>query len=152
MYPYLLLFHSLVRWLVVGSVLVALFRGFRGWLGQKPFTGFDNTLRHTTATVAHVQLMIGFLLYFKSPLVAYFHSSTLPDGQVGEAGFFGWIHSSLMTLAIVLLTIGSALAKRQESDQAKFKTMTLWFLLGLLIIFIAIPWPFSPWVQRPYIR
>jgi hypothetical protein len=57
-----------------------------------------------------------------------------------------------MTVAVVLITIGSAMAKRQQTDHGKFKTMALWFLLGLIVILIAIPWPFSPLANRPYIR
>ena len=62
------------------------------------------------------------------------------------------IHSSLMLTAIVLITIGSAKAKRKPTDQEKFKTMLVWFSIALLIIFIAIPWPFSPFANRPYYR
>ena len=59
---------------------------------------------------------------------------------------------TLMTLAVLFITIGSAASKRQETDRAKFKTMTVWFLLALLLMFIAIPWPFSPLANRPYLR
>jgi len=57
-----------------------------------------------------------------------------------------------MLTAIVIITIGSALAKRKKTDKEKFKTMLVWFSAALLIIFIAIPWPFSPLANRPYIR
>jgi hypothetical protein len=30
--------------------------------------------------------------------------------------------------------------------------MAIWFLLGLIVILIAVPWPFSPLANRPYIR
>src|SRR3712207_6928027 len=54
--------------------------------------------------------------------------------------------------AIVLITIGSASAKRQSADQQKFKTMLIWFSVGLVVILVAIPWPFSPLAARPYLR
>jgi hypothetical protein len=57
-----------------------------------------------------------------------------------------------MLAAITIITIGSALAKRKQSDPEKFKTMLLWFAPGLLIIFLAIPWPFSPLANRPYFK
>jgi len=57
-----------------------------------------------------------------------------------------------MTIAIVLLTIGSSVAKRQQTDRTKFRAMTIWFVLALLVIFAAIPWPFSPLANRPYFR
>jgi hypothetical protein len=69
-----------------------------------------------------------------------------------EAVFFGLIHITLMVLSVVLVTIGSALAKRKQTDREKFKTMLTWFSIVLLIIFIAIPWPFSPFANRNYFR
>jgi drug/metabolite transporter (DMT)-like permease len=57
-----------------------------------------------------------------------------------------------MLTAIVLLTIGSALTKRKKDDRDKFKTMLTWFGIALIIILIAVPWPFSPFAQRPYLR
>jgi hypothetical protein len=61
-------------------------------------------------------------------------------------------HVACMTLAIVVLTLGSALAKRRVTDTGKFRAMALWFTAALLLILMAIPWPFSPFAQRPYLR
>lgn len=152
MYPYLLFFHSVVRWLVLGSLVYALLRGIKGWAGKTAFTAADNSIRHVTATVAHIQLAIGYVLYFNSPFIAYFRSHYHEAVQHFEFLFFGLIHIILMTLAVVCITIGSSVAKRKDTPAAKFQTMTLWFALALLIIFIAIPWPFSPLAQRPYLR
>ena len=150
MYLTILTLHSLVRWAVLAGLGLGLFRAYRGWLGARPFTPFDDTVRHTAATMAHVQLMLGYFLYFISPLVASFH---LHDATHGPTTlFFGAQHVAVMTTAIVVLTIGSALAKRQATDPAKFRTMALWFTAALLLILIAIPWPFSPWASRPYFR
>lgn len=116
------------------------------------FTKTDNAIRHVTATIAHVQLAIGYLVYFKSPLVSYFRSNYREAVQQFEFLFFGMIHITLMTLSIILITIGSSVAKRKVTDRDKFSTMTLWFVLALLIILVAIPWPFSPLANRPYLR
>ena len=57
-----------------------------------------------------------------------------------------------MTLAVVLITIGSSAAKRQVTDTARFRTLAIWMGIGFLILFAAIPWPFSPLAQRPLLR
>lgn len=150
MYLTLLTLHSLVRWAVVAGLLFGLFRAYRGWLGNQPFTALDNSVRHRVATVAHVQLVLGYLLYFVSPLVASFH---LRDAAPAPTAlFFGLQHVAMMTTAIVVLTLGSAMAKHQATNSAKFRTMALWFTAAALLILIAIPWPFSPWASRPYFR
>jgi hypothetical protein len=92
------------------------------------------------------------ILYIKSPLVKYFwqnRSETMNDLDVS---FFGLYHPVGMLLAVVVLTIGSALAKRRATDVEKFNTMLYWFAVVLLIILVIIPWPFSPFANRPYIR
>ncbi|GAA3517006.1 hypothetical protein GCM10022393_33860 [Aquimarina addita] len=94
--------------------------------------------------------MIGIILYTQSPTVSHF----LNNGITGwnEFTFFGMAHILLMLTAIIIITIGSAKTKRKKTDLEKFRTMFKFFTIGLLIIFIAIPWPFSPLADRPYIR
>lgn len=150
MYLLALTLHSWFRWIVLLGLLTSLFRAYRGWLGGAAFQPLDNTLRHSTATLAHVQLMLGYWLYLISPLLTTFH---LRDAEHAPGTlFFGLQHVAAMTLAITVLTIGSAAAKRQATDPAKFRTMAVWFTLALLLILAAIPWPFSPLAQRPLFR
>jgi uncharacterized membrane protein len=114
-----------------------------GWSRGAVFTKQDHAVRHITVTMAHIQLAIGYVLYFNSPLVTYFRSHYQEAIRQFDFLFFGLIHILLMTLAVVGITIGSAVAKRQD---------TIWFSVALIIIFIAVPWPFSPLANRPYIR
>jgi len=72
--------------------------------------------------------------------------------HIWEIRFFGIEHSSTMLIAILLITIGSALAKRKPTDREKFKIIAIWFSIALLLILAAIPWEFSPLVSRPYLR
>jgi hypothetical protein len=152
MYQYLLVFHSAFRWLVLGSLLLAIYKAYTGYLQKRTFISADNAIRHWTATIAHMQLIIGVILYIKSPVTQYFWSNFSENIKNLNVAFFGLYHFLLMLTSVVLVTIGSALAKRKSTDQEKFKTMLFWFSLTLLIIFIAIPWSFSPFVNRPYIR
>ena len=152
MYYTLLTLHSLVRWLVLISLLVAIVRAYSGWLGNKPFLKGDNRARIVAATTAHIQLVIGIWLYLISPVVRYFLNYFKLAVHQREIRFFGMEHITMMLIAIVLLTIGSAKTKRQTTDQQKFKTMAIWFTIALLIIFLSIPWHFSPFTSRPYFR
>ncbi|NGM73137.1 hypothetical protein [Sphingobacterium sp. SGL-16] len=152
MYSTLLVFHSLIRWLVLVFILYSIYRAFVGLVNDRAFSKTDNAFRHWTATVAHIQLIIGIILYTKSPLVKYFWKEKESSFQNLELTFYGLIHIILMLTAIVVVTIGSAKAKRQQTNKEKFKTMLVWFSIALIIIFIAIPWPFSPFSGRPYFR
>ena len=152
MYSTLLALHSLVRWFVLASLLFAIFRAFNGWFSGRNFSRVDNSIRHWTATIAHIQLAFGLVLYFISPIVNYFLHNFNDAVHRREIRFFGMEHSLMMITAIVVITIGSARAKRQQTDREKFKTMALWFGAGLLIILSSVPWAFSPLTSRPYFR
>ena len=152
MYLNLLTIHSIFRWLVLLSLLFAIYRGFRGWLGEKSFTKFDNTVRHWTATIIHIQLMIGVWLYVISPIVRYFFSNFSEAIHIRDIRFFGMEHITMMLLAIVIISIGSAKAKRKPTDVEKFKTMAIWYTVGLVVILANIPWSFSPLISRPDFR
>jgi len=152
MYLILLATHSLIRWFVLTSLLFAIYRGYRGWLLKMPFTRFDNSVRHITATIAHVQLIIGLWLYFISPIVAYFLYNFKDAVHERQIRFFGMEHATMMLTGIILITIGSVKAKRKITDLEKFKTMAIWFTIALLVILSSIPWSFSPLVSRPMFR
>lgn len=151
MYGSLLLLHSLLRWLVLGSLLYAIYTASRGVIRRQTFTAGANAIRHWTATIAHVQLLVGMTIYFQSPIVLLRMQSSA-GGLFNEHTFFRFLHSALMLFAIIVITVGSAKAKRMGEDQDKYQTMLKWFIAGLLIILIAIPWPFSPFASRPYLR
>jgi hypothetical protein len=149
----LLTFHSIFRWLVLISLCTTIYRSAKALLAKDPFSKKDDAFRHWTATIIHIQLMFGMMMYFSSPAVARFRAIGMETARgITEPLFFGIVHISMMMAAVILVTIGSALAKRQGQDTKKFKIILLFFSIALFIILAAIPWPFSPLAQRPLIR
>jgi hypothetical protein len=152
MYAFLLTTHSLFRWLVLVSLLYALYRSYTAWVTKRNYTKFDDTVRHTTATICHVQFLIGLWLYWISPIVGYFLDNFKSAVHERDLRFFGMEHITMMFVAIVVVSIGSSMAKGKQTDEAKFKTIAIWYTVGLIIIFLSIPWSFSPFTSRPYFR
>lgn len=152
MFSIFLQLHSILRWLVLVSLCYAIIRAARGRISKRPFTRSDNAVRHWTATIAHIQLLAGMLVYLKSPLTKWFRQAPRSAIHNSEASFFSLIHATAMLTAIVLITIGSAKAKRRPLDSDKFRTQQRWFIAALVLILVVIPWPFSPLAQRPLIR
>lgn len=152
MYSFLIVFHSLFRWLVLASLLLALFIAYKGWLTKQKYSKSDNVIKLVAVTVFHVQLIIGIILYFISPVVKDLLANFKQAIQQDENRFFGLEHSLMMLVSVVIITIGSAKAKRKTTDLNKFKTIAIWFTIGLLIILIFTPWSFSSLVSRPNFR
>lgn len=152
MYLILLPLHSLIRWFVLLSLLFAIYRGFRGWLFNKTYAQVDDISRAAASIAAHIQLIIGLWLYFVSPIVSYFLHNFKDAIHERQIRFFGMEHITMMGIAIILISIGSAKAKGKTTDQEKFKTIAIWFTVALLLILSSIPWSFSPLISRPMFR
>lgn len=64
------------------------------------------------------------------------------------ARFFAIEHMVSMLIAIVLITIGRGVGKKNISPERKHKKSFWMFLIALVLILVAIPWPFRE-VARP---
>ena len=104
MYSFLLATHSLIRWLVLTSLLYSVIIAYRGWLFKKTYTRADGVIRSVTTTIAHIQLVIGVWLYCISPVVSYFLHNFNTAVREREIRFFGMEHITMMIIAITALT------------------------------------------------
>src|ERR1041385_6356636 len=116
--------HSVLRWIVLPLLLVTSFKAIAACMGKKPYLPLDKKLASFTVMSFHLQVVIGFILYFGND---WFH--LMQDGGMKDPviRFFAVEHSFGMVLAAVLLTIGSAKAKRADSDLKKHKTIAWTF-------------------------
>lgn len=152
LYPTLLALHSWVRWLVLIGLIVSIWRAYRGWLFPRPFTRRDNQVRIATTATVHLQLVLGVWLYVVSPIVHYFLGHFHEGVHINNVRFFGMEHVTMMVIAIAVITVGSLRARRKKTAKEKFRTMAIYFTIGLALIFVSIPWRFSPFTARPYFR
>ncbi|GAB3506369.1 hypothetical protein GCM10027341_39320 [Spirosoma knui] len=152
LYPILLALHSALRWFVLGGLVATLFSAYSGWITARTYRPTDQKLRIITTSILHTQLLVGFYLYTISPIIQYYWSYKPSFNESPEFPFFGLIHISFMFTSVILMTIGSSKAKRQTDPLQKFKTTAVYFTIGLLLILMAIPWPFSPLAARPFVR
>lgn len=152
MYSLLLTIHSFVRWLLLVSLVIATVYGYWGWLRAKPFKSTHHLLRNMVTVIALIQLTLGVWLYLISPVTDYFiHHYTVAVHQ-REIRFFGMEHSSMMVLSIAFTLITSRKINSRPTDAMKFRTMAIWYSIVLVIIFLSIPWSFSPFTSRPLFR
>jgi len=153
MFSVLLFAHSALRWLVIFSLLWTICNSLIKWKTGAIFTKLDDKLRQSTAKFVDIQFLIGIVVYFKSPVATQFRALGYVAGTgITDQFFFGLIHISLMLLSVIIISSGSSVSKRQKTDRMKFKSIVLFFGTALIIILCAIPWPFSPFAQRPLLR
>lgn len=152
MYPHLLATHNALRWVFLVFILISLIQSYSGWFGNKSYTKSAKLFKTLTVSTIHLQLIIGLILYFVSPLVAGFLDDVGGSMKSKELRFFGLEHALMMLLAVIFVTIGSAKSKRQLNDTAKYKTVAIWFTIALVLILVAVPSEFSPMNWRPNFR
>ena len=130
--------HSALRWVVLILLVAAIFNAFAKRRGGSVYPGKDKLALFAFIST-HLQLLLGLILYlFLSPYVM-FNEDTMADAQTR---FYTVEHFAGMILAIVIITIGYVRAKRQVELNKGWKTIGVFYLIGLLIIIASIPWPF----------
>ncbi len=130
--------HSGIRWIFLALLIYAVINAFLKWRGNKAFTEGDRKVGLFTFVFSHIQLLIGLGLYFISPKVGSMSSEVMKNAT---ARFFTVEHISMMLLAIILISIGYISAKKAVDSSAKFKKTFIFYLIALILILIAIPWP-----------
>ncbi len=152
MYLRLLFTHSCLRWVVLIVLIYSIYRFSIAKIYKKTFSKTDQLFSQLTDKLIQLQLVIGIVLYIVSPLLSGFWKQDEKFSEYTDQQFFGIIHAIMMFIAVSLISAGIALSKREFSDNMKYKKLIIFFGLALLIILIAIPWPFSPLSHRPYLR
>ena len=131
---FLIFLHSLLRYGLLAFLLASLFFAWRGYLLQRPILVGERMATIVTVVLAHVQLLLGLIIYM------------LRFKAIGKmAGlhqrFWKFEHIGTMVVAIVLITLGRVLAKRAKEERRKQLLVGVFFLLALVLILWAIPWP-----------
>jgi hypothetical protein len=144
-------FHNLMRWIILILLLVSIVKAYSGWKDKKVFTPGDKKIWLFTMISGHITLLIGL---YQVALGRYgIFSTDLPEGtSVMKDKFyrFFWIeHPVAMILAIVFLTWAHGMAKKNVPDSVKYQKAFYYFLTALVLILLAVPWPFREVVGRP---
>ncbi|MEK6614891.1 MAG: cytochrome B [Bacteroidota bacterium] len=143
MFTGLLHVHSLLRYILLILILISIAKSFSGWVGKKHYLQSDKKFALFTLIAAHLQLVIGLVVYFMSIEVKVALADMGAAMKNPALRFWSVEHVLMMVIAIVLITVGYSLSKKGKTDEAKHKRVAIFFLLALIVIFLAIPWPWA---------
>lgn len=142
MYTGLQHLHSYMGYLVILALLVGIGNGLIGWFRRRTFEERDRKLALPALIVTHLQFLFGLILYFISPLGwANFSSSAMGDSV---SRLYILEHPLTMIIAVALITVGFARAKRLEDDRKRFLSHWLFYAIGLGLMLMMIPWDAWP--------
>jgi NADH:ubiquinone oxidoreductase subunit 2 (subunit N) len=136
MYDFIQKFHSGWAYLALLLLVVAVINSLMGITSKKEFTSKDRKIALFGLIATHIQLVVGLILYFVSPL------GKASFGQMSDAALrlTSLEHPLINIIAIVLITIGWSKHKKAATNAAKFKAFTLFYGLGLVLILSRLPW------------
>jgi NADH:ubiquinone oxidoreductase subunit 2 (subunit N) len=136
MYHFIQKFHSGWAYLALLLLVLAVVNSVIGMTSKKEFTAKDRKIALFGLIATHIQLVVGLILYFVSPLgLASFGQMAESDIRIPSME-----HPLVNIIAIALITIGWSKHKKATTNEAKFKSIAIFYGLGLLLILSRIPW------------
>jgi len=142
MYQTIQFIHSYWAYLVVVVVVLATLNALYGHFSKKEYSYKDFRLSLFALIVMHLQLLIGLILYFVSPL-GFKSISTNGMGAVMKDSLlrlYAVEHISVMILAVVFITIGYSKHKKKLTSAPKFKMLAIFYTIALVLLVSRIPW------------
>lgn len=136
MYHFIQKFHSGWAYLALLLLVVAVANSAFGFYQNKTFTAKDKKIALFALITCHIQLVVGLVLYFISPVGL----AALGEMKNAALRLTSLEHPLTNIIAIVLITIGWSKHKKVADNRAKFKNIAIFFGLGLLLILSKIPW------------
>jgi hypothetical protein len=142
MYALVLILHSVIRWVVLLTGVVAVIRAITGWRTGRPWTLADDRSGSRFMMALDLQVLLGLILYFAlSPITV----AALRDfgGAMSDSAIRFWAveHIFGMLSAMVLAHVGRARIRRVGNDARRHKVAAIFFTLALVAILASIPWP-----------
>ena len=129
-------FHSTIAYAVLALLLVSTINAFMGISAKRNFTKNDRSLALVALIFSHIQLLVGLVLWFTSPI------GKAALGQMSNSALrlTAMEHPLINIIALVLITIGWSKHKKVESSNGKFKKIAYLYAIGLVLILSRIPW------------
>jgi len=138
MYEFILKAHSGWAYVALIILVIAVINSYIGLSAKNPFTPKDRRISLFALLAAHIQFVLGLVLYFTSP-----NGMQMLKAGIGnlspEFRLLALEHPFTNLIAVVLITIGWSRHKR-VADEKKFKSIAIFYTIGLILLLSMIPW------------
>jgi heme/copper-type cytochrome/quinol oxidase subunit 2 len=138
--------HSYWAYLVLLLLILSTANALIGLVSKREYSAKDFRISLATLITSHIQLLIGIVLYFTNNYVSQF--SELGMGVIMKNSTLRSTlveHPIAMLIALALITVGYSKHKKKLTSKPKFKTLSIFYTIGLVLILSKIPW--STWIQ-----
>ena len=139
MYNFLQKFHSGWAYLALLFLVITVLNSVIGIISKKEFTAKDRKIALFGLMFTHIQLLVGLILYFVSEvgMKAFSIEGAMKNPSLRLTMLE---HPFINIIAIALITIGWSKHKKATTNEAKFKSIAVFYGLGLILILARLPW------------
>ncbi len=130
--------HSTLAIVLLAALVIAIVITLINYAGNKPY---NRKIALLGLISGHLQLVIGLVLYFTSPLGIQSFSGENMKNSLSRLYFLE--HPLMMIIGIILITVGFSKAKRIVDQKKANQTVLIFYILGLILILSRIP--YSTW-------
>lgn len=130
--------HSTLAVILLVALVISIVITAINYFSSKPY---NRKIALMGFISAHLQLLVGLILYITSPLGLQSFSGSNMGNSLSRLYFLE--HPLMMIIGIVLITIGYSKAKKASADYAANKIVFITYTIALIIILSRIPW--STW-------
>lgn len=140
MYEFLLPAHSWNRWIVAALLSAVLIKSLIGFLSGGRYEKLDNALGGALIGFTHLQLLMGLILYFISPITKAAMADMGAAMKDPALRFYAVEHFTMMFLMVGLIQAGRTLSKRRDTDKGKFQVLLITGLLAVVCLIFGVKW------------
>jgi len=142
MYTGLKHLHSFLAYILLAVIIFSVVYAIFKFVNKSAFTERVRKVALVGFIASHLQLLIGLVLYFISPVgLSHFSGEAMQDTI---SRLYVLEHPLMMILGVVLISVGYIKAKKPGDDARRFKTIIFFYMLGLIFILSRIPWQVWP--------
>lgn len=127
--------HSTLAIVLLIALVIAILITLVNFSGNKPY---NRKIALIGLISAHLQLVIGLILYFTSARGFQNLSGATMGDSVSR--LYTVEHPIAMILSVVLITIGYSKAKKMADSKQANKTVLIFYVLGLILALSRIPY------------
>tara|TARA_B110000977_G_scaffold186461_1_gene252474 strand:+ start:263 stop:697 length:435 start_codon:yes stop_codon:yes gene_type:complete len=136
--------HSFLPYILLTVLVLALLKSFVAYRSNQVHTEAHRKNGLIVLIVAHLQLLLGIVLYFVSPKSLSALNNMGAAMKNADLRFYGLEHPLMMIIATVFITMAYSKSKKNIIDRLKHKIKSVYYLIALVLILSRIPW--SVWL------
>lgn len=142
MYDIIKTLHSYWAYLLLAFLIIAVISAALGLISKRDYLSKDFRIALFGLIVSHIQFLMGLILYFVSPYFdMWSHGGVMADAS---KRLYLVEHPAINILALVFITIGYSKHKKKTVSGSKFKTILIFYGIGLILLLSRIPWDVWP--------